>query len=238
MKSLFWKIWFIFFMLLCLLAYFLLILAKWLFPKALYRKVVYVCVRFWGRTTLLSTGSTVELIGSENLPKNGNICFVSNHQGMFDIPLVLGFIGTACGFIAKQELFKIPVLSWWMREIPCVFIDRGSARAAMASFATSAEVIKDGHPLVIFPEGTRSRSDAMGPFHLGSFKLPAMAEAAIVPLAIKGSWRIHEIDKGIHPIKVKLQIMPPIWPDDPLIQDKHKLSATLHDLISGKVAEM
>lgn len=238
MKAIAWKIWFIFFMFVCLVAYILLILCKVILPHKLYRKVVHICVRFWGRTTLLSTGSRVDLQGEKLLPAGPNICFISNHQGMFDIPLVLGFIPIPSGFIAKQELFKIPVLSWWMHEIPCVFIDRGSARKAMESFQKSAEVIKAGHPLVIFPEGTRSRGDDMGPFHLGSFKLPMMADATIVPLAIKDSWKIHEIDKGIHAINLKLKILPPICPDDPLYHDKHALSATLHERISTALLEM
>ena len=238
MKALLWKIWFIGFMLLCMLAFFLLIVCKLILPKALYRKLVYICVRFWGRRMVLTTGSTVEIIGAENLPTRNDICFISNHQGMFDIPLVLGFIDKPSGFIAKQELFKIPVLSWWMHEIPCVFINRASARAAMESFKKSAEVIRAGHPLVIFPEGTRSKSDQMGEFHLGSFKLPAMAAAPIVPLAIKDTWRIQEIDKGIHAIPIKLQILPPINPEDELYKDKHRLSEHLHKLISTAVAEM
>lgn len=238
MKALAWKIWFIFFMLLCLVAYFLLLFCKLILPHKLYRKVVHMCTRFWGRCTLLSTGSKVELSGVDRLPEHRRICFIANHQGMFDIPLILGFIPIPSGFIAKQELFRIPVLSWWMHEIPCVFIDRGSARKAIKSFQASAEVIKSGQPLVIFPEGTRSHSDKMGPFHLGSFKLPLMAEATIVPLAIKGSWRIYELDHGIHPEKVKLQILEPISPQDPLYQDKHALSATLHERIESALQEM
>ncbi len=237
-KSLLWKIWFIFFMLLCMLAFCALLVCKLLLPKGLYRKIVYTCVRFWGRQTVLSTGSKVELSGMENLPESNDICFVANHQGMFDIPLVLGFIAKPSGFIAKKELFKIPVLSWWMREIPCVFIDRDSPRAAMGSFKTSAEVIKSGHPQIIFPEGTRSRSDQMGEFHLGSLKLAYMANAAIVPLAIKGTWRVHEIDKGIHSVPLKLRVLPAITPDDELYKDKHQLARHLYDQISTALSAM
>jgi len=195
-------------------------------------------VRFWARTTLLSTGSRVAVEGSENLPDHRNICFVSNHQGMFDIPLVLGFVGIPSGFIAKQELFKVTVLSHWMREIPCVFIDRGSARKAIESFQTSAEVIKSGHPMVIFPEGTRSKGDKMGDFHQGSLKLPAMAGATIVPLAIKGSWRVYEIDKNIHPVPLKLRILPAITPEDPIYNEKHNLTEHLHQLIESNLDQM
>jgi len=180
----------------------------------------------------------VELSGEENLPETNDICFVANHQGMFDIPLVLGFIAKPSGFIAKQELYKIPVLSWWMREIPCVFIDRGSARKAMESFKTSAAVIQSGHPQVIFPEGTRSRGDQMGEFHLGSLKLAYIANATIVPLAIKNTWRVLEIDNRIHAAPLKLRILPAITPDDELYKDKHQLSQYLHDQISTVLAEV
>jgi len=238
MKTLLWKIFFVTYMLGCLLAYLFFVLFKLILPPQMYHRWVQKVVLFWARTTLLSTGSRVTVTGSENLPGHRNICFISNHQGMFDIPLVLGFIGISTGFISKQELFKIPVLSHWMREIPCVFIDRGSARKAIESFQRSAEVIKAGHPMVIFPEGTRSRSDNMGEFHLGSLKLPGMARATIVPLAIKGSWRVMEIDKKIHKTQLQMRILPPIEPDNPLYQDKHALSNYLRALIQNNLVEM
>ncbi|MDY0152175.1 MAG: lysophospholipid acyltransferase family protein [Candidatus Cloacimonas sp.] len=238
MKTILYRVFFFLFMFGCLMAYIFFILLKPFLKKTTYHRWVQHVVRFWARTTLHATGSTVSVEGQENLPQNRNICFISNHQGMFDIPMVLGFVGISSGFIAKQELFKIPVLSHWMREIPCVFIDRSSARKAIESFQKSAEVIKAGHPMVIFPEGTRSRSDTMGEFHLGSLKLPAMANATIIPMAIKGSWRIMEIDKRIHKTKVKMRILPAIEPDNPLYNEKHALSAYLHDLISSNVQEM
>lgn len=238
MITLLWEAFFIVFMFLCMLTYFIFVILKLFLPRRIYQAGVQKVVRFWARTTLLTTGSTVEVEGLENLPSHRNICFISNHQGMFDIPLVLGFIGIPTGFIAKQELFKIPVLSHWMREMPCVFIDRGSARKAMESFQKSAEVIKAGHPMVIFPEGTRSRSDTMGEFHLGSLKLPIMANATIVPMVIKGSWRIMEMDKKLHKTKLKMRIMSPIEPDNPIYRDKHKLAEHLHKLIKDNLEEM
>ncbi len=233
MKSLLWKIWFLFFMLICMLCFFLLMLGKLILPRKAYRPVVGVFTRFWGRTTVLSTGSKVTVSGSEHLPEHDRVCFVSNHQGMFDIPLVLGFVGKSSGFIAKKELLKVPVLSWWMREMHCAFIDRGSARKAIESFAKSAEVIKAGNPMVIFPEGTRSRGDEMRAFRAGSFKLPVMAGATIVPLAIKDTWRMHEIDKGIHAVPISLKILEPIEPEEALYRDRNALSKELHERISA-----
>ncbi len=238
MKTLGYKIYFFFLMLATFILFPLFLLFKAILPRKLYYRMVQFVVRCWARLTLLATGSTVEVSGKEKLPETRNICFISNHQGMFDIPMVLGFIGIPTGFIAKQELFKIPALSHWMREIPCVFIDRGSARKAIETFHKSAEVIKAGHPMVIFPEGTRSKSDKMGEFHLGSFKLPAMAGATIVPITIKGSWRIYEIDKRIHAQKLKLQILDPITPDSEIYNDNRQLAKHLHQLLSQTLDTM
>ncbi len=235
MKSLLWKIWFILFMLLCLMGYFLLIISKLILPKKTYRKVVFWAINYWGRKVVLTTGSEVELLGKENLPDHERICFVSNHQGMFDIPLVLGFVGRSCGFLAKKELLKVPVLAWWMLEIPCVFRDRSSARKARESIIKSAEVIKQGHAMVIFPEGTRSKSGVVGDFKLGSIKLPMMAEATIVPLAINNTWKILEETGKIRPQKLTLEILEPIRPEDELYQDQRALCAHLQEQISTRV---
>ena len=238
MKSLLWQILFCLSFLLCLVIYLFYLLTKIILPKKVSLYLAHKIAYSWAKIVILSTGSKVQVHGKENLPDIKNICFVSNHQGLFDIPLILGFLGTHTGFVAKQELFKIPILSQWMREIPCTFIDRRNPRKAMETFKKSAELIKNGNPLVIFPEGTRSRSDLVGKFHLGSLKLPIMAEAVIVPLAIKGSWRIYEIDKKIHSADVKLKILPPILPNDEIYKDKQALACYLHSQISHAVQEM
>ena len=237
MKSLLWELLFCLSFLIFLVIYIIYIVLKLVLPRRVSRSILRGIARFWAKIVILSTGSKVKVTGKENLPSSGNICFVSNHQGLFDIPLILGFSGMHTGFVAKRELFKIPVLSQWMKEIPCTFIDRRNPRKAIQTFQKSAELIKKGNPMVIFPEGTRSRSDKIGNFHLGSLKLPIMAEATIVPLAIKGSWRIYEIDKRIHSATVYLKILPPIKPTDDIYKDKQKLSTLLHSQISQALEE-
>ena len=237
MKSLLWELLFCLSFLIFLVIYIIYIVLKLVLPRRVSRSILRGIARFWAKIVILSTGSKVKVTGKENLPSSGNICFVSNHQGLFDIPLILGFSGMHTGFVAKRELFKIPVLSQWMKEIPCTFIDRRNPRKAIQTFQKSAELIKKGNPMVIFPEGTRSRSNKIGDFHLGSLKLPIMAEATIVPLAIKGSWQIYEKNKKIRPATVYLKILPPIKPEDDIYKDKHKLAAFLHSRISQALEE-
>ena len=237
MKSLLWELLFCLSFLIFLVIYIIYIVLKLVLPRRVSRSILRGIARFWAKIVILSTGSKVTVTGKENLPSSGNICFVSNHQGLFDIPLILGFSGIHTGFVAKRELFKIPVLSQWMKEIPCTFIDRRNPRKAIQTFQKSAELIKKGNPMVIFPEGTRSRSDKIGDFHLGSLKLPVMAEATIVPLAIKGSWQIYEKNKKIRPATVYLKILPTIEPKDDIYKNKHKLADYLHSRISQALEE-
>lgn len=218
-------------MLLCLPAYFVIILLKPFMKRKKYHHFVSAVARVWAQIVILSTGSKITVSGSENLDAGSSFCFVSNHQGMLDIPLIMGFIHQPVGFIAKQELFKIPVLSYWMRELNCIFIDRKSARHAIACFEHGAKVIKSGYSIVIFPEGTRSKGKPMADFHSGSFKLPQMADAKIIPLCIDGTYRIFEQNKLITPSKVRLQILPAISPDEYRNWDKQQLARAVHDKI-------
>ena len=233
-----WKLFYVVFMLFAMLAFITYWILHFVLPHKVNRRFVYVVVTIWARVTLLSTGSRVEITGLENIPPERNLCLVGNHQSLFDIPAIMGWMGFPLGFIAKQELKKVPVIYHWMNELPCVFINRRNAREAMKSFQESAAVMKAGNPIVIFPEGTRAQSDNIAEFKAGSLKLPQMAGAVILPFAIKNTWRILEIDGNVHPIKVKLAILPPIYPTDPVYREKTGLPLYLQELITNKHREM
>ncbi|MDZ4181995.1 MAG: 1-acyl-sn-glycerol-3-phosphate acyltransferase, partial [Candidatus Cloacimonadaceae bacterium] len=92
-KSIIWKTWYLLFMLFCLVAYFFFVPFKLILRRKSYQKLIHAAVSFWGRATVLSTGSRVLIEGRELIPAEGSICFISNHQGLFDIPSFLGFLG-------------------------------------------------------------------------------------------------------------------------------------------------
>lgn len=226
-----WKAFYALFMLVIFLLLPLVLILKPFIKKISYRYLAYLVARTWGRVTIRSTGTKVQMEGLELIPEDPRLCFIGNHQSLFDIPAFLGYIGRPVGFVAKQELFKVPALSQWMRQLPCVFIDRKNARQAMKTFQSSAELIRQGHPLVIFPEGGRSDPNVLRKFHLGSLKLAKMADATIIPFSIKDSWRIMEIDGNIHAARVRIRILPPVAPDDPLYKDNIKLAEHLQKII-------
>lgn len=168
-------------------------------------------VKKWARSLVKLSGTKVLVTGQEHVPAQGGVAFISNHQGNFDIPILLGYIDKPKAFIAKRELQKMPLISSWMYYMNCVFIDRGNARAGLKAIQEGAARLKQGYSQVIFPEGTRSRGIQMGEFKHGSFKLATKAQVPIVPVTIKGSYNIMETNGGlIKPAVVEVIISEPV----------------------------
>lgn len=166
--------------------------------------------RLWGKSVVALSGSSVEVRGLENIPGSGPVLFISNHQSNFDIPLLLGYMGRPVGFLSKEELRKVPIVGRWMRHLNCVFMDRSNPRAALRSIGKAAETVSGGHPMCVFPEGTRSGSGTMGEFKPGAFKIFTKSKAALLPVAIEGTWRIQGRDSlGVRPANVKVSVLPP-----------------------------
>ena len=172
--------------------------------------------RSWARSLVLFTGSKVEVVGAELVPPQGPVLFVSNHQGNFDIPLMLGFVPRSKGFIAKIELEKLPIISTWMRKMHSVFLDRKNLRKSLLTMREATEILKEGYSLVVFPEGTRGKGKPMAEFKRGSLGIAEKAKVPVVPVTIVGSYKIMEGNVGfnIKPAKVMIIIAKPIQPGE------------------------
>lgn len=133
-------------------------------------KLVYKNTTSWARTLLKIAGVKVTVHGVENIPKDTNVLYIGNHQGNFDIPIYMSEIPGLKGFVSKIEVKKIPGVRTWMEYMYCVFMDRSSLRKSSEAIIEGIKILKKGHSLVIFPEGTRSKGDNMGEFKAGSFK--------------------------------------------------------------------
>ncbi len=167
----------------------------------------------WSSTIMKITGSDVQVNGQEFIP-DGPVVFVCNHEGDFDIPVLLAFIEKPFGFISKVEVKKAPIISSWMEAMNCVFIDRTDRRSAVKSIKDGVEKLKEGHSLVIFPEGTRSKGGPIAEFKTGSLRLAKDAGVPIVPIGIQGTSDIFEKNhRLVRPANVVIQICEPIPPE-------------------------
>ncbi len=188
--------------------------------------------RIWGRSVLSISGSRVEIRGLENIPEKGPVLLVSNHQSNFDIPLILGYVNRPVGFLAKEELRKVPIVGRWMRHLNCVFMDRKNPRAALKSIGKAAEAVKKGDSLCVFPEGTRSGEESMGEFKPGAFKIYTKSKVALLPLAIDGTWRIQGRDTlKVKPAKVKVSVLKAVNPESLPGRDTSKMAEIVKDQI-------
>ena len=171
--------------------------------------------------------------GLDNVPEHGRIIYIGNHQGYADIPFLMANLPTTVGFIAKKELGKIPILTHWMKAINCVFIDRGHLRQAMRKIGQGINKAASGYPMVIFPEGTRSRSSRIGPFKSGSILLAAKAGITIVPVTINNTYKVFEKDNKIMPAELELTVHPCIETKGMNEEEQKDLTLKLWNIIAG-----
>lgn len=167
-------------------------------------------IKNWAKTLIKLAGGDIEIIGSENIPDDAGI-YIANHQGNFDIPIILAYVGKVRGFMSKSEIKKIPIINIWMKHIDCIFIDRQNVRGA--SVDGVKKLLLDNKSITIFPEGTRSKGENMKKFKKGAFYIARDTGSPIIPVSIDGSYKMMEMGKPyiIKPAKVYVTIHKPIY---------------------------
>jgi len=196
--------------------------------------------RLWGKTLLLFSGVKVELSGDmESIKSDKSYIFMANHQSAFDIFALLAGLPIPFRWVAKEELFKIPIFGPSMRRAGYIPINRNNPRDAIKSLNEAARRIHEGVSVVVFPEGTRSEDGKLLPFKSGGFVLSIKSGAPIVPTALIGTFEIKP--KGrfwVHPKTVTILLGAPIETKSYKTRDKETLKEivfnTLQNLLSEK----
>jgi len=166
--------------------------------------------RLWARLALAMAGARVTVSGSEHLPA-GPVIFMSNHQSNFDILALLAAMPRRVNWIAKKELFQIPVFGPSMRRGGYIPLDRSDGRKALKSMDDAAKIIREGKSVVMFPEGTRSLSRELLPFKRGGFILARKAGVPVVPVTINGSGLINPAAQiRLSPGTISIVLHPPL----------------------------
>ncbi len=141
--------------------------------------------RTWGRLVLRVLGVRVILTGVENVPA-GPAIFAANHGSALDIPILFGHLPAEFRIIHKRSLYLIPLVGWFLYLGGHIGIDRTNPFRARRSLERSAERIRRGTSVAVFPEGTRSPDPTVRPFRRGSFRLAIQAGAPVVPVSLCG----------------------------------------------------
>lgn len=186
--------------------------------------IVHNMGRWWGKTILWVAGIKVQTRGLENFDPDKPYVFMCNHQSNFDILVLFSALPAQFRWIAKAELFKIPLFGRSMRGAGYISIERKDRRKAIQSLKQAAERIKTGTSVMIFPEGTRSPDGNIGEYKKGGFILAYDAGVPIIPIVLNGTWPIMPKDSlRIKPGNVILSVLPAVNVSDYSKADKTKL---------------
>lgn len=193
---------------------------------------VHKVANIWGKILLMICNTKVQVIGKENILQGKPQVFMANHQSDFDILITLAYVPGQFRWIAKKELFAIPVFGRAMKGAGYIEIDRQNHEKALLSLDQAALRIREGKSVMTFPEGTRSRDGEIKAFKQGTFYLAIQSGVPIVPISIIGSGDI--MPKGslkIKPGKIKLVIDKPIDVKGYTLENRQELIDRIRQII-------
>jgi len=194
---------------------------------------------WWAKSICVAAGVSVSVTGTEKLASGKPYIFAANHQSQFDIFALQGFLGVDFRWLAKKELFQVPIWGPAMRKAGYIPVDRSRGRQALKSLNEAAQKIAAGTSVIIFPEGTRTPNGIMQDFKAGAMVLAIKSGVDIVPVAIKGTYEI--LPKGkllMKPGKVTIRVGKPIATKDRTSKDKHALAKDLQEEVAELLNNM
>jgi len=205
------------FVLCCLFAF----LATLLVPTAALRHTLAAGA---SRAIFILSGIPAEIRGMENLP-DGNAVVVANHASYVDGVLLRGYLPHRFSFVIKGEMRGIPVVHFVLRRSGSNFVERFHAGGSARDARKIVKAAQGGNSFAFFPEGTFVKEPGLGRFRAGAFVSAIRGNMPIVPVAISGTRHILPAGRFLPwPKRPKIQILPPIMPDDPAFEN-HKLLA-------------
>jgi 1-acyl-sn-glycerol-3-phosphate acyltransferase len=193
---------------------------------------IHRVANLWAKILLLICNTKVKVIGKENLLHGKPQILMANHQSDFDILISLAYIPVQFRWIAKKELFLIPIFGAAIRSAGYIAIDRHNREEALQSIDEAALRIRNGKSIMTFPEGARSHDGEIKDFKQGAFHLAIKSGVPIVPVSIIGSGRIMpKKSLKIKPGQIKLVIGEPIETENFDIEKRHELIEKVRNAI-------
>lgn len=187
--------------------------------------------RRWARLVMAISGVKVTVSGLENVTPGATYVFSPNHLSLIDTPLVFGYVPWDFRILAKRYVFQIPFLGWHMRRAGHMRVDPG-VKSSLRNLSEAARRVAAGTPMVIFPEGGRSRTGALREFKGGAAYIAIKAGVPIVPMSITGTR--HVLPPGsivVRPGQVELRFGRPIPTGGLSVHDASRLLAELRERI-------
>ncbi len=193
----------------------------------------------WAKAVSDAAKMSLEVRGRANVPLDEAFVVMANHQSFYDIPAVILAVPGPMTFVAKAELFRVPVFGRAMETAGIVRVDRKDRAQSVASLHSAVRQIQNGRHIYIAPEGTRSASGQLGPFKSGGFRMALEAGARILPVAIDGTRNVLPARKlmvhtGHH---VTVTICPPIDPKEYGLERRKELMETTRQAMAAALGQ-
>lgn len=205
-----------------------------IFDRGKIGRIAHFTKSNWSRVLLWPHSVKTKLIGisPEELAQLKGVVFVANHQSLLDIPVLFKYLPSNSSFIAKKELFYIPIFGWAAYLCGTIFIDRskGSQNKSLDSVVGH---LQSGRSIIMFPEGTRSPDGRLKNFKRGAFVFAIQAGAPIVPVTLVGTDELlpkHSLK--IIPGEIEVIVGKPVFTEGMNLEDRHRLSDDIHDLMA------
>jgi 1-acyl-sn-glycerol-3-phosphate acyltransferase len=200
-----------------------------------YKPALYIPGHIGVGLALGLAGIRYRVRGRERIPKNRAVVFCSNHESNVDPPVLFQALHKRLHVLFKAELTRLPVLGAVMVAGGFVPVERDKREASMASIERAAASIREGNSFLIFPEGTRSKTDEMLPFKKGGFIMAIKAQAPILPVAVsggrtsmrKGSWIVR-------PVMVDVRIGDPVETEGMTLDQRDELI----EIVRARIEEL
>lgn len=208
----------------------LAVLLSWLPPPG---AAMLFCARVWAHGLLAAAGVRLSVEVDPAVEPGRGVVFLANHQGYFDVPVLLATLPGQVRFVAKKNLFAIPVFGWALRAGGFIPVDREDRRQAIEVYAAASARLRAGASVLFFPEGTRSHDGRLHRFQRGGFLVAQKSGAAIVPVGIRGTYEVLPRRRFVvTPGPVRVRIGAPIPTADYPVSRKQELMARVRDEIA------
>jgi 1-acyl-sn-glycerol-3-phosphate acyltransferase len=204
---------------------------------------IWLARALWARSALRLAGVDVKVHAPPALP-GGPAIYVSNHESALDVWALFRAIPRNLRFVAKRELFEIPIFGWYLRLARFVEVDRRDRTRAIQALRKAAKIVREGTSLVVFPEGTRSPDGRVQPFKKGPFVLAMEARVPVVPVAISGASALNP--KGrleVHSGTIQVALGEPVHPEgfankNELLREVRRRIIELHRSLGGQGGDL
>jgi 1-acyl-sn-glycerol-3-phosphate acyltransferase len=187
----------------------------------------------WSRMILNTAGIRVQAEGLEHIDPAQPAVYAANHLSALDIPVLYASLPTQFRILAKRELFRYPFLGWHLTRSGQIPIDHGDARASLRGLNRASDSLRKGMPLVIFPEGGRSRDGRLRSFMGGAFYMAIKAQAPVVPVVLVGTYEHLPMNSfHVRPGRVEMIVGEPIQTTGMVPREMDKLAARVRDVMA------